>query len=332
MALKVKTGGTFAAVGGSGPVPPADAAGWQRPLDWPALPTVDPTEQKVVGLVGVGNTTAEYLAVLFRDAYTVDWGDGVVENFADNVKAEHQYTYASIPGSPTTDGWKIVTVTITPQAGNNLTLLNLRQRYGTTFAHANNWLDIAISGPNLTHFAPFSNALLGFLGPRRFQLLSYGGTAFNTNAGLRLLSANLFDIRAPSVVSLGSTPIAGSAATRRARFEFSPDNTWSGGTAAFDGMTHLETLEVLNLGSATVAFTGLNGTSGGSRPLRSILMHGYTRSLNISWTSLSAEALNACFTALGTAAEGAVVTITGCPGAETCDQTIATAKGWSVTN
>jgi hypothetical protein len=64
---------------------------WVRPSDWLALPTVTVAEQKFVGLHAVFPEGNNFCAFLFRGAYTVDWGDGVVENVADNVKAEHVY-------------------------------------------------------------------------------------------------------------------------------------------------------------------------------------------------------------------------------------------------
>lgn len=47
---------------------------------------------------------------------------------------------------------------------------------------------------------------------------------------------------------------------------------------------------------------------------------------------LDAAELNKYFTNLGTANSGASITITGNPGANTCNQSIATAKGWTVIN
>lgn len=52
--------------------------------------------------------------------------------------------------------------------------------------------------------------------------------------------------------------------------------------------------------------------------------------VNISYTSLDATALNTLFGDLPTLS-GKTINITGCPGAATCDRSIATAKGWTVT-
>jgi surface protein len=123
---------------------------WVRPSDWLALPTVTEAEEKFVGLHAVFPEGNNFCALLFRGAYTVDWGDGVVENVADNVKAEHVYDYSAISNATLTSrGYKQVIVTVTPQVGQNLTTINFQQRYtGQTTAYATGWLDVTGSFPN----------------------------------------------------------------------------------------------------------------------------------------------------------------------------------------
>jgi surface protein len=67
--------------------------------------------------------------------------------------------------------------------------------------------------------------------------------------------------------------------------------------------------------------------------LRRSRVHGlrYSHSYVTPTKPLTATALNEIFTNLGTAAGSQTITITGCLGAATCDKTIATAKGWTVT-
>lgn len=69
-----------------------------------------------------------------------------------------------------------------------------------------------------------------------------------------------------------------------------------------------------------------------SRILRSSLLVNATRSHSYLNQLLDATALNEIFTNLGTAFSGATITITGNPGAGTCNQSIATSKGWTVIN
>jgi surface protein len=131
-------------------LPKTNIGAWVRPSDWLAMPTVTSAEQKFVGLHAVFPEGNNFCAFLFRGAYTVDWGDGVVENVADNVKAEHVYDYASISNATLTSrGYKQVIVTVTPQVGQNLTTINFQQRYtGQNQAYATGWLDVTGSFPN----------------------------------------------------------------------------------------------------------------------------------------------------------------------------------------
>ena len=127
--------------------------GWTRPADWITLTAPASNEQKFVGLLGISNDNSNYVALLAQGNYTVDWGDGVTENFTSNTKASHQYTYSSISSTVTSDGFKQVLVTVTPQAGQNLTMIDLQQTFTRTSLGTSAqipWLDIAIAGTNLT--------------------------------------------------------------------------------------------------------------------------------------------------------------------------------------
>jgi surface protein len=127
--------------------------GWTRPADWITLTAPSSNEQKFVGLLGISNDNSNYVALLAQGNYTVDWGDGVTENFTSNTKASHQYTYSSISSDITSDGFKQVLVTVTPQAGQNLIVIDLQQtftRTNLTTGAQIPWLDIAIAGANLT--------------------------------------------------------------------------------------------------------------------------------------------------------------------------------------
>lgn len=65
--------------------------------------------------------------------------------------------------------------------------------------------------------------------------------------------------------------------------------------------------------------------------LTGLILSGLTVGINISLQSMDATALNAFFTSLGTASGSQTITVTGNPGAATCDTSIATGKGWTVT-
>lgn len=128
-------------------------SGWVRPADWLPLPEVLETEQKLVGLYAVDDDDSNYVAILAQGAYTVDWGGGVVENFASAVQAEHQYNFASLPiESLSSRGYKQVVVTLTPQIGQSLVLIAMNRRpagFGNQ-QRCLQWLDVALSVPIAT--------------------------------------------------------------------------------------------------------------------------------------------------------------------------------------
>ena len=82
------------------------------------------------------------------------------------------------------------------------------------------------------------------------------------------------------------------------------------GTGSGANQSALSSLRLLNNGA---------GQYGGSSP-----------QINVSFTSMDATALNQLFTDLPTITSK-TITVVGCPGAATCDTSIATAKGWTVT-
>jgi surface protein len=136
--------------------------GYVRPEEWLQLPYVDPTEQKFVGLFAVYDIYDNYVAFTCSGNYTVDWGDGIVENFISGVKAEHRYEYTGISSSTLCKRkYKQVIVTITPQVGQNLTSIDLNQLHSYVLSGSGNfltpWLHLRISGPNLTSLNILSN-------------------------------------------------------------------------------------------------------------------------------------------------------------------------------
>jgi hypothetical protein len=64
--------------------------------------------------------------------------------------------------------------------------------------------------------------------------------------------------------------------------------------------------------------------------LKGLILTGLTVGIDISNQPMSATALDAFFTSLGTASGSQTITITGCIGAATCDTSIATNKGFTV--
>lgn len=74
-----------------------------------------------------------------------------------------------------------------------------------------------------------------------------------------------------------------------------------------------------------------SGIMKGLPNVETIDAYGMTNSWDLRpCTKLSAEELNKVMRNLGTAQDGAILYITGCAGANECDKSIATAKGWQV--
>lgn len=165
--------GSFILPMGSGGSTPSDNT-WVRPTDWLAMPTIG--TQEFIGLLAVTDDESNHIALLCRGAYTVDWGDGTIENVADNVKAQHTYNYSSISNSTlSTRGYKQVLVRVTPQAGQNLTTVNLQQQNSILAkAHTVGWLDIAIKGSNITGLTLGGNSTVYMYMCENVDIYSFG--------------------------------------------------------------------------------------------------------------------------------------------------------------
>lgn len=124
---------------------------WQRPTDWlPIEDKVAEGDQKFVGLLAIYEEE-NFISLSATGNYTVDWGDGVVENFIAGTQADHTYAYSSFPGTETTGGYRQTIVTVTPQSGQNLTGINLQQKHresGSSY-YTTGWLDIRMSGSKM---------------------------------------------------------------------------------------------------------------------------------------------------------------------------------------
>lgn len=128
----------------------------ERPSDSIVMPSIDSSEQKVAMLIFVSDDSSNFLSFTVAGNYTVDWGDGVTENFSSGVSAYHIYDYSTFDVSNETlnsDGYKQAIAIITPQVGANLTSLNFTTKHSSALA-ANAYpqpiIELYISAPNLT--------------------------------------------------------------------------------------------------------------------------------------------------------------------------------------
>jgi hypothetical protein len=142
---KVWNGSAWNVVGAGPPTP------YVRPADWMTMPTLTVGQQKVCALVAVWDTDSNFVALSCTGAYTVDWGDGTgSQNFATGVQANHLYDYATV-GNLSSRGYRQAIITITPQAGQNLTTVDLARKHTQTGLPPDaswrlSWLDIVVVG------------------------------------------------------------------------------------------------------------------------------------------------------------------------------------------
>jgi surface protein len=218
--------------GGTSAAPSDD---WVRPADWLTLPTVGDTEQKFVGLMAITNDDSNFAALLARGAYTVDWGDGTVENIADNVQAEHLYDYSAISNATLSSrGYKQVIVTVTPQGAGNLTLININRKHSQTGlqAYETGWLDIEVGSPN---FGTGASIVIGGAETVRRRLLERVRVA---NAGGMTSAGSMFQ----TCSSLQSVPLFNTASVTNMSSMFSS-------CFAFQSVPLFNTASVTNMSS-----------------------------------------------------------------------------------
>ena len=121
---------------------------YTRPADWLTMPT--PGVQEVIGLMAVYDDGGNYVALQCQGNYTVDWGDGTITNYASNAVASYQHTFSSLSSSTlTSKGFRQALVRITPQSGQNLTLVSFGVQHPTLAkSYAPGWLEFDIRTPN----------------------------------------------------------------------------------------------------------------------------------------------------------------------------------------
>lgn len=125
---------------------------WVRPSEWPAETSISVTDQKAAILVAVYDDSSNWVrfsAGVSAGNFTVDWGDGVTENFASGTTASHTYNYSTLAGSPLSYGYKTATIIVTPQTA-NLTSMNFSVAAGTGETLYRRYLEILVGSPNIT--------------------------------------------------------------------------------------------------------------------------------------------------------------------------------------
>lgn len=371
---------------------------WVRPENWMDIPSFDQaTEEVVYMLMSVHDTDTEVLSFFMTGNYTVDWGDGTIENFASNVACHHVYDYSTLPAQTGTEPYRQALVKVTPQGGANLLGISFSVTPTTSnFGGTIGMLDLVINCPN------FANAYTFALFYNNNQYPAFLERIWLSNMGSRTTAYRPF----VNAVNLRSTPVFDTSGYA------SLDAWWSGAerlehvgefdlssctnlTGAFSLCRSLKEVLIKNTGNVTSWQTCFNKTalsevppnldfssaiafgsifqttrvnvfqrtdtatvtsagymfhetsspaifemdcsgltSGANFPnsfgMRKCIMTGMRYTINLANNEMAAAEIDGLFTSLGTADGAQTVTVTGNPGAATCDTTIATAKGWTV--
>lgn len=155
--------------------------GYIRPSDWLTMPT--PGTQEVIGLMAVYNDDANYVALQCGGAFTVDWGDGTVTNYANNTVASYQHTFSSLSSSTlTSKGFRQALVRITPQSGQNLTSVAFGVQNATLGkGFAPGWLEFDIRTPNCIPTFGASSNIIRYARLEKITVRQWGTTTSISN-------------------------------------------------------------------------------------------------------------------------------------------------------
>ena len=239
---------------------------YTRPSDYIAIPSISSSEQKVVLLVSVYNTNSNFLAFTVAGNYTVDWGDGVIENFSSGVAATHVYDYSTFDPSNSTltsQGFKQALVIITPQAGQNLTSLNFQTRHPSVNVNTHYTqplVELYLSCPSLTSITmgTISNTTAVF--PRLLEyanLINLGNVA-STGSCFRTMGIKKCDIGKTSALWTDAGSMFNSCAALQTVTISSETNTSNLASmfAMFSGCNSLTSVPFFN----TANVTNMGGT------------------------------------------------------------------------
>ena len=130
------TTGLGTSANGPNPVIP-----WVRNKSWLSFTAPTSSEEKFIGLHAVW-PESNFLALSASGNYTVNWGDGLIENFSAGVTAQHEYDFADVDlantNAPVTLQGAADTVTRSSHGYNNGDIVKLYNIVTTTGISANN--------------------------------------------------------------------------------------------------------------------------------------------------------------------------------------------------
>ena len=324
------------------------SAGYQRPADWIAMPTITATEQKVAALMLVGDHDSNFVAFRCSGAYTVDWGDGTSEDIASNTTAEHNYVFTDLLAStefgPTGSKSRQAMIVITPQAGQNLTAISFNYQHSALpAARITPILEILLSAPNCT-----SLSING--GSANLRLLEQCTILSHNASSLPYMFFNCTFLQSVVMDTSSVTNMAemfrGCSSLKSVNQDTSNAtnmfNMFLGcsslqnvsidtGSATnmnnmFSGCTSLQTIPALDCSAST----NMGNFALNCNGLKRCQATGISKTTSFANCTLGPDELNEIYTNLATVT-GQTITVTGNYGTASDNPSIATAKGWTVT-
>lgn len=157
---------------------------------------------------------------------------------------------------------------------------------------------------------------------RDFSWISFDKATDMTSAFVNCYELKTITINTPTITSLSAT-FNGCLSLRRAEV-IAPNATSAANCFIACQLLTDVTLHTKANAARTNTYTKANMLSWIND------LSGSSMAMSVASCNLNTAALNRTFTNLGTVTS-ATITITGTPGAATCDRSIATAKGWTVT-
>ena len=194
----------------------------------------------------------------------------------------------------------------------------------TSLAHWFNGCELLekITGLDTSLTASFNLAFNNCNSLRDFSWISFAQATDMSSAFVDCFGLKTITINAPTITSLSAT-FNGCLSLRRA-VVIAPAATSAANCFIACPMLTDVTLHTAATASRSTTYSKANMVSWIND------LSGSSVALSVASCNLNAAALNRLFTDLGTVTSG-TITITSTPGAATCNRSIATSKGWTVT-
>ena len=209
----------------------------------------------------------------------------------------------------------------------NMAMLRVIDLGGAQPTSLANWFDSCvlleeITGLDTSQVRSFNLAFYNCNALRDFSWISFAQATDMTSTFVNCHELKTITINSPTITTLSAT-LDGCTSLRRAEViapaAISAANCFRGCPLLTDVTLH------------TKASASRSNTYHRSNMIAWINdLSGSSMTTSVASCNLNAAALNRIFTDLGTVTSG-VITITNTPGGATCDRSLATAKGWTVT-